>query len=333
MILIEPKCTDATFYFAVEEYIMKQIRPQDAALMFWQIQPTIVLGRNQIAAAEFDMELAEQLGVCVVRRPSGGGAVFNDLGTLLCTVITPWSQGCDPKNVAYRLLVNPIMETLAHLGVTAETQGRNDIVVDGRKISGIAQYISYGYLCSHCSLLYTNDLGKLEKLLTVDEGKIASKALRSVRSRVANICEFISDGISLRDFRVHLIKAWDSIYGDPVRYEFTVEERDTIETIRCKKYACDEWIIGRTPTFTFTNAKRFPGGKIEVFLTIEKGRIAGCDIKGDFLSFLPVQEIAERMVGFPYDIKHIRKVLSDVYLPLYIGGISLDEFLTVLFLR
>jgi len=148
-----------------------------------------------------------------------------------------------------------------------------------------------------------------------------------------NIREFMPDDIPLRDFRTHLIKEWDSIYGGLVKYEFTATEHSIIETIRREKYACDEWVIGHTPPFTFTNAVRFPAGKVEVFLKVEKGRIAGCSIKGDFLSLLPAPELAELLIGLPYSIKHVRKALSGIDLSLYIGGISPDEFLTVLFLN
>jgi len=331
MIYIDPNSIDATFYFAAEEYIMRQIPPSDAALLFWQIRPTIVIGRNQIAAAEFDLELAASEDVHIARRPSGGGAVYNDPGTLLCSIIVPWSDDSDAKDVARRLLVKPITDTLARLGVIAEAQGRNDITIDGRKISGVAQYICNGYICSHCSLLYDNDLDMMDKLLTVDEGKISSKALYSVRSRVANIREFLPGNVSIDDFKKHLISEWLTLNNSFSEYVFKPGEIEKIEVLRLEKYACDEWISGRTPPFTFTNSKRFPEGRVEVFLEVRNGRIANLDLKGDFLSLLPVSGMTDRLTGIPYEASRIRPLLESIDLKLYIGDINATELLSVLF--
>jgi len=204
VILFEGGNTRAAFWFAAEEYIMRVFRPCEPALMCWRTDDTVMLGANQVARAECDMEYAKAVGVEIVRRPSGGGAIFTDPGTLQVTVIIPLEQNlvlsseeanasvCDPKEAAREWLAEPITEALAFYGVYAALEGRNDIIVGGRKVSGIAQHARDGYLCSHASLLFNTDLERLAKVLTVDSEKIQTKAVPSVRARVANIADLIA---------------------------------------------------------------------------------------------------------------------------------------------
>ena len=171
MICYEPLSMDGAFHFSAEEFIMKSLRPVDPVLMLWQTDPTVMLGANQIAGAEMDLNLAAEAGIAVVRRSSGGGAIYTDPGTLLYTIIFPWDpKGVDPKDVVKNYLARPVTSALAALGGHAVREGRNDIVMDGKKISAIAQYVRHGYLCSHGSLLLNADLDALGRILTVDEG-------------------------------------------------------------------------------------------------------------------------------------------------------------------
>jgi lipoate-protein ligase A len=322
---------DAAFHFSVEEYIMREIKPVEPVLMLWQTVPTVMLGANQIAAAEIDLALVKTRNICIVRRSSGGGTIYTDPGTLLYTIIRPWTaEDCDPKDVVRAYLAHPVMAALRGIGITAVLEGRNDIVIDGRKFSGIAQFIRHGYLCSHGSLLYDADLDALGRILTVDEGKIAAKALRSVRSRVTNISEHLTKPLPLRDFRAQLLESW-AILGDLTTIELTTADIEVIERIRLEKYASDDWNIGRTPAFTFTNAVRFSGGRVAVSLRAEKGRIAECRTNGDFLSLLPISELEAKLTGLPYRREDVADALDQIDLKRYLGGISAREFLTVFF--
>ena len=327
MIYIETKSTDAAFHFSVEEYIMRYYPWNQPVMMIWQADKCAMLGSNQIAEAEIDMDIAAQNSIQVVRRSSGGGTIFTDMGTLLYTLIVPYTHESSPWEVAAAIVAN----ALNKLGVPAKIQGRNDILVDGGKVSGLAQYIRHGRICSHGSLLYDADLGTLSSLLTPDEEKIRSKALRSVRSRVTNIKEHMpADNLSIRQF-------WDALKLELFRskpateYIFTEDELAKINQIHREKYANDAWTFGRAPQFTFHSSKRFEAGKIEIFLDVKGGTIAECSIKGDFLCALPIQGLEELFVGKPFNRQMFTAVLGGVSLQPYIGNIAQEEFLICVF--
>jgi lipoate-protein ligase A len=199
---------DCAFHFAAEEYVMEALGAgagapgsgsgmsgaDSPALMLWRTDRTVMLGANQIAEIEADIAYAKAHGIAIVRRSSGGGAIYTDPGTLLYTIILPFTERTDTKAVIADYLAGPVIRALGRMGVGASLEGRNDILVGGKKIAGIAQYVRHGFLCSHGSLLFDADLAELARVLTADDAKIVSKALRSVRSRVTNIAEHLPGG-------------------------------------------------------------------------------------------------------------------------------------------
>ena len=232
IIIYESDRADAAFYFAAEEYIMRELRPAGAALMLWSTDDTVMIGANQVAAAECDLAYMKGAGIELVRRPSGGGAIFTDRGTLQCTVILPFGASGsqvpnepsprhtddnapnepsplhaddnapdepsprrvdDAREAAREWLAAPAIEALAAFGIEASLEGRNDIMISGKKVSGLAQHVKDGYICSHGSLLIDTDLEKLARALTVDREKIKTKAIASVRARVANVADYIAE--------------------------------------------------------------------------------------------------------------------------------------------
>jgi len=215
------------FYFAAEEYVMNVVKPQEPALILWITDDVVMLGVNQIAKAECDLIYAKEAGIDIVRRPSGGGAIFTDSGTLQYTVIVPYEENSDVRDYVRVWLAEPLTQTLAGYGISASYEGRNDVVIDGRKISGTAQHIRGGYICSHGSLLFDTDLEKLVRVLTVDREKIQTKAVASVSARVTKIIDHIhakKDGeggserpvpavknTELRDFREAFIRSYAKI--------------------------------------------------------------------------------------------------------------------------
>ncbi|MDR3120660.1 MAG: lipoate--protein ligase family protein, partial [Clostridiales bacterium] len=183
-----PDSLDAAFYFAAEEYLTTRFSKEGRVLLLWRTEPGVMLGVNQAAEAEVDLAEAERLGVSLTRRSSGGGAIFTDPGTLLFTVILPFRIGeDDAKRLEREYVAGPIVRVLNQMGVPARCEGRNDITVDGKKVSGLAQYARGGRLCTHGSLLYDADLDTLARVLRPDAQKTASKSVRSVRARVANL--------------------------------------------------------------------------------------------------------------------------------------------------
>jgi len=207
MLLYEHESKSAAYWFAAEEYIMSVIKPDEPVVMLWSTDDTIMVGANQIVEAECDLAFARDEGIEVVRRSSGGGTIFADRGTLQYTVIFPFGDKCDLKDIARDWLAGPVITTLKHYGVNASLEGRNDISIYGKKVSGLAQYIRGGYICSHGSLLFSTDLEKLTRCLTVDREKFKTKAVASVRARVASVSMHIAEQ-DLNSFKAVLLEAF-----------------------------------------------------------------------------------------------------------------------------
>lgn len=328
MLLIESMSADAAFHFAVEEYCMEAFAGEDVFLL-WQTGRCAMLGSCQVARAEVSFEAAERLGVQIVRRSSGGGTIYTDLGTFLFTVITDCGPEKDIKEIE-KSVAAPIVQALRLMGVPAILQGRNDILVNGRKISGLAQRLKNKRLCTHGSLLFDADMSILEQVLTVDESKIRAKAIASVRSRVGNIRDFLPGQMTCGDFRECLCTKLNEIMlMEP--YCFSEEQLRVINTIRIQKYGNPEWTFGKEPAFTYHNQRRFPMGKAEVMLDIKKGIIHSCSIRGDFLGVRPIEELERCFAGMPYQSRQLRHMIEEIDLSFYLGGISAEELLSVLF--
>ena len=339
MLYIEVKSNDIKFSLAAEEYVMRNFPVGEPVFMLWRTQKCVIIGRSQIAAAEIDLQMAHSLGIDVIRRSSGGGAVFSDSGNIMQSIITPFNESDEPKTIEREQLVEPMAKALRKMGIPAVAEGRNDITVDGRKISGLAQYAIKNRLCSHGSLLYDVDMDLLTGVLKTDPEKINSKALKSMRARVANLCEYFNPKLSVDEF-FELLKSYlfdketgiGAVTGTEIKnYNFTDDEIKRINVIRDEKYANPEWINGATPKFSFHNVKRFPAGKIEIFMYVEHGVINSCKIYGDFLGIHSVEELEKNLINQSHEYNIISGILSDIDLRLYLGNITKEELLSCLF--
>ena len=332
MIFIEPKSFDPAFHFATEEFCMNHFRGE-IIWMLWRTKKCIMLGSNQIPGLEIRMDVAKKHDVTIVRRASGGGTIFTDPGTIQYSVITPYEKGMDAKKTKEEVLAATMLRVINEkLNLPAKLEGRNDITIDGRKISGLAQHIQNNQLCGHGSLLYDTDLEILAEVLNPDEDKITSKAIRSVRSRVTSLKSYLNPAPSTEEFFEFLKKEWIGM-NNMQEYTLTESDVETIHKIRLEKYANDDWTYGKTPKFTYHNRAKYEAGIVEVFLEIEKGIIKECSIKGDFLGLLPIIKLEERVIGLDYRQEVLEKVLRKVELVSYLGGLTLEDFMSLLFQR
>jgi lipoate-protein ligase A len=297
--------------------------------MFWHTGKCVVIGRNQIAAAEIDLQAAHLCGVQIIRRPSGGGAMYSDPGNIMYSHIAPFGASDDPKKIEYAQVIEPMAKALQKMGIPASAEGRNDISAGGAKISGLAQYAVKNVLCTHGTLLYDADLDMLARVLKPDDAKIASKALKSVRARVTRLCEYFDPKISVTEFLIRL-KSHLFEESKPKNYDFSEYDIEQINIICTEKYINPEWTNGSTPKFSFQNSKRFPEGKLEVFLDAERGIIQTCKICGDFLGILPVEELEKKLTDIPHDFAELEKVIKTIDLRFYLGGIKQEELLECL---
>jgi len=306
--------TDPFYNLAFEEYTLHNLKDDDYVLL-WQNAPVVVIGKHQNAAEEVDLKRAAELGVKIVRRNTGGGAVYHDMGNLNFSFITDWAP---EKDVSYDAFLEPVIRALAAFGVDAARRGRNDLVVGDRKISGNAQCIHGGRLLHHGTLLVDSDLSVLPEVLRVADDKIVSKGIKSVRSRVANINEFTEDIITPAALKEALVGSFFSggAVGEHVPDGVHTAEA---ERIAGEKYGTWEWNVGSSPDYSYKNARRFPGGGVEVRLEVKNGVITACKIYGDFLAIVGVEELENAVVGCRQDESELEKALKRFELPQYYG--------------
>ena len=242
MLFIDNKgITDPQINLAIEEYVLKNLGTDDSYLLFYINEPSIIIGKNQNTIEEINTEYVESNNIKVVRRLSGGGAVYHDLGNLNFSFITK-DDGDSFHN--FRKFTEPVVEALKKMGVQAELSGRNDLEVEGRKISGNAQFSTKGKMFSHGTLLFNSEMEHVASALKVRKDKIESKGIKSVRSRVANISEFLSEPMTIEEFRTEILK---NIFDGAVEIpEYVLTEEDwkqihelSISTIRivCRESA------------------------------------------------------------------------------------------------
>ena len=324
MIYIENSSTDAAFHFSTEDFLMRHFG-SEPVLMVWQADRCVMLGANQVAHTEVDMEFAGRENIKIVRRGSGGGAIFTDMGTLLYSFIQPYRE----LENARQAVGETVAAALKGMGVPAALEGRNDILAGGKKISGIAQQVRHGRVCTHGSLLYDTDLDMLAGALRADGDKIQSKAIRSVRSRVGNISEYMG-GLSVGDFREGLL---ERLFCGFLEHEYRLTERDLgeIEGIYNEKYNNPAWTFGKSPAFTFKNGRRFPGGRVDIYLDTKNGIVSSCAICGDFLATEPVYALEAKLENILFDYRAFYAALEGVSLGPYLGDISKEQFLSCIF--
>lgn len=312
---------DPHLNLAIEEYIVRNFTDKDY-LLFYINKPSIIIGRNQNTLEEVNQTYVEEQGIHVVRRISGGGAVYHDFGNLNFSFITDH----DIKSFNnFAKVTAPIVKVLNDMGVKAEMKGRNDVVVDDRKISGNAQFSTGKRMFTHGTLLLNSDLGEVAKALQVKMSKIESKGHKSVRSRVANIQEFLEEPIDIEDFRAMILQGLDEA-GDFETYKLTEEDWEGIHKLKEEKYDQWEWNYGRSPKFNLQREKKFPVGFIDLRLWVEKGHIAGIKVYGDFFNSIPIEDLEEQLLGVRYTKEDIHEVLKSIDLTPFFGAIDKADF-------
>lgn len=330
MLDIEARGRDAAFHFSVEEYFTQHVQSDEPVMMVWRAEPCVMLGQYQVAAAEVNMGFAQKEGIQIVRRSSGGGAIFADLGTLLFTMIAPCRAEQSPQQIARETVATAVIEALNQMGITAKLEGRNDILVDGRKVTGLAQYARNGWLCTHGSLLYDADLEVLVRSLHVDQDKIQSKAISSVRSRVSNLKAHMKDSCSTQAFYEMFRQ---KLFEGPKKKIHTLSTREIeeIDRIYHAKYGNPVWVFEKSPKFSFHNGRRFTAGKVDIYLDVVKGTVSSASIRGDFLGTVLIRGLEEQLEGCAFQYQAMGETLDKIALEPYLGGITKEELLSCMF--
>jgi lipoate---protein ligase len=328
MLFIDNKgITDPRINLAIEEYALKNLDINETYLLFYINEPSIIIGKNQNTIEEINTEYVDANGIHVVRRLSGGGAVYHDLGNLNFSFITK-DDGDSFHN--FKKFTEPVVQALHRLGVDAEMSGRNDLVVGERKISGNAQFSTRGRMFSHGTLMLDSEIENVVSALKVKKDKIESKGIKSIRSRVANISEFLSEKITIEEFRSMLL---EYIFNEEDVQEYVLTEDDwaKIHQLSEERYQNWEWNYGKSPKFNLQHSNRFPVGQIDVRLDVNKGIIENCKIYGDFFGVGDVSEIENKLTNLRYERAEIEKALEGVDIPHYFGKVTKEEFVNLVY--
>lgn len=326
MIFFDCTSTDPYFNLACEEYVFESLDQSQSYFMLWQNANTVVVGKHQNTVEEINQEYVCAHDIRVVRRLSGGGAVYHDLGNLNFTFIVD-------KNVIgdfdFKVFTAPVIKALSKLGVTAEFNSRNDLTIDSRKFSGNSQYHKGNRLLHHGTLLFNSDLDVIQQVLTVKQDKIESKGIKSIRSRVTNICEHMPATASVADFKALLVEnMFDA--GELEQKNFSDEDISRITRLRDEKYAAWDWNYGASPKYNTRKRKRFECGEVTAYLQVEKGRITGIKFYGDYFGSGESAEVEELLLGRKINRVELSTALSGVDLGRYFREMDTQEFVEFL---
>lgn len=318
--------TDPTLNLAMEEYVLKNLPAEESYFLFYINRPSIIVGKNQNTIEEVNQTYIDAHNIDVVRRISGGGAVYHDTGNLNVSFITD-DDGNSFHN--FQKFTEPIVQALQSLGVNAELTGRNDIQVGQAKISGNAMVKVKNRMFSHGTLMLNSDLDEVQNALKVNPAKIKSKGIKSVRKRVANIQEFLNDPLEIEEFKKIILK---TIFGETEveEYKLTDEDWENIEKLSNDKYRTWEWNYGRNPKYNFEREEKFEKGFVQIKFDVKRGKIEHAKIFGDFFGVGDVTDLENALVGCLHDFEHIEEALSEYDLYHYFGDIDRHELIRLM---
>jgi len=324
MKLISNTNNDPTINLALEEYCVRNLDVENEMyLLFYINQPSIIIGKHQNTIEEINKDYVDAKGIKVVRRISGGGAVYHDHGNLNFSFITKYSPEFFHN---FEKFTKPVVETLREMGVNAELGGRNDVTVDGRKISGNAQFTNLRSMFSHGTLLFNSHIEDVVQALNVKQEKIESKGIKSVRSRVANITEFLTEEMSIEDFREKIINNVFKEYDIVPTYDLSDAEWEEVNKLSEAKYKTWEWNFGRSPEYNLQKVNRFDFGQVDARIFVKDGKIKNIKFFGDFLGYGDSEDIEKKLEGIVYKEEEVSAALKETDLRYYFGNIELKDF-------
>ena len=323
---IKNPSTNPYYNMAFDEYCLESLPIDEPVFFLWQNRPAVIVGFNQEVNTEVNLDYLKENGIDLVRRVTGGGAVYHDLENLNYTIVGR-SEDLERDYPEYASLLAKALQTL---GVPATLSGRNDILVEGGKVSGFAKRVCKNRLMVHGTLMYNVDVDVLTHVLNPSTTKLQSKGIASVRSRVANLCDYLPEIPDIQTFSQRLEEILSNNYTD-TEYQLTETDLANIQRLTDKKFATWEWNYGRSPKATLVHSARLACGTVEIHLTLAENRIASCRFGGDFLGNLPASDVEKALTGIPYEINEIRKCLSKIEINRYFDRVLVDDLLEMMF--
>ena len=326
MLCLRSRTNSPAFNLATEEFLLNN-KLEDCFYLYIN-SPSIIVGKHQNSLAEINVDYVKNNNIEVIRRLSGGGAVFHDPGNLNFSFIMTEQED---KSGDFRKYTQPILDVLKSLGVDAKFEGRNDMTIHGKKFSGNAKCFYNGKVLQHGTILFSSKLPDLSQALKLNPLKYRDKAVKSISSRVTNISEHLSSKISLEEFEERIINHVRNLYEDSEIYELSASDNDAINKLVKEKYGTWEWNFGHSPQYNFQKGIKTTGGHIEINLEVKKGEIKNAKIFGDFFNIREVSELENLLIGAPHERNQIEKLLSTVGIENYLTNVSVEEFIEGLF--
>ena len=322
---IKNPSTNPYYNMAFDEYCLESLPIDEPVFYLWQNRPAVIVGFNQEVNTEVNLDFLKKNGIDLVRRVTGGGAVFHDLGNLNYTIVGR-SEDLERDYPEYASIM---AKALQSLGVPATLSGRNDILVEGRKVSGFAKRVCKNRLMVHGTLMYNVDVDVLTKVLNPSNTKLQSKGIASVRSRVANLCDYLPEIPNIQTFSNRLEEILSCNNAD-TEYQLSDTDLANIQLLTDKKFATWEWNYGRSPKATLTHSSRLACGTVEIHLTLTENRISSCRFGGDFLGNLPATDLESALIEVIYDTENIEKRLSSFTISDYFDGVTVEELIKLI---
>ncbi len=323
MIFVDTGSHDAAFNFGAEYYFAAQRDLGAPVFMLWSTAPTLMIGKYQNVFEEVDLAFAREAGIKITRRLSGGGTIYTDEGGFQYTFIEKGGDLID-----FSEYMRPVAEALRKMGVPAEISGRNDILLDGKKISGNAQFKLGGKTVHHGSLLFDTDLEMMDRASRPPEYKIRSKSIKSVRDRVTNIKAAAGLDMTAERFAEELVKQIAEVTGGMARYELTDADRERIEELADAHFRGRDSVFLHAPAFDAEKVCRFPGGTVKLLFSVKNGIIKDVAAEGDFFSGEGTDALSE-LVGTPFEKDSVAQRIKSSRLAIWgVDNASLAEAIT-----
>lgn len=319
---------------AIEYYLLNEKHFDEPIVFFYINDDSIIVGKNQNTYEEVNTNYVEENNVKVVRRFSGGGAVYHDLGVLNFCFITK-DDGKSFRN--FKRFTQPIIDALHDMGVKgAELKGRNDLMINDQKFSGNAMYTSHGRMTAHGTLMLDSQIDAVVGALRPKKHKLESKGIKSVRSRVTNIKPFLDEqyqNVNTKQFRemilLHLFEV--NRLEDVKEYVLTDEDWEEIDKFAEKYTANWQWNYGESPKFDLERSERLSVGTVEVKLNVDRGKISDIKIFGDFFGMGEISDVEDQLTGIDYNAQSIRQALEKIDIIHYIGDVPIDELVQLIY--
>ena len=328
---------------ALDEFCLENIVLDEPYFYLWRNRPSVIIGLNQNAYSEVNLKYLEENGINLVRRVTGGGAVYHDLQNLNYTIVgwpaannTAAPCASHPIRANGRGSVLPpaatgpavIVNALRELGVPAELTGRNDIFVEGRKVSGYARRVSKQQEIIHGTLMYDVDIDTLTHVLDTPGSKLNAKGIGSVKSRVANLKDYLPGFKSLDEVQAAL---QDILANGDHQMELTESQLNEVRIMAETKFSTWDFIYGRSRQADLVRKAKLPCGTVEATISLDRGLITRISFSGDFMFDEPATELESELTGCRFERAAIVELSSSLSIPKHFKGATINDFLGLLF--